>query len=111
MARSYKTLGQVAIAVGATPENLYTVPGGKMAVLSNIQVNNKNAAARTIRIWIRSGGVAAADKHLVVYEYSIAANSFASLQFGVTMAAADIVTIQASATDVSFSAFGFEEDI
>lgn len=111
MARSYKTLGQSDIAAGATPENLYTVPGGKMAVVSNIQVTNYNASARTIRIWQRGGGVAAANKHLICYEYSIPGNSFVPFQLGLTMAAADILTIQASATNVVFNAFGFEEDI
>lgn len=111
MARSYKTLGQATIAVAATPQDLYTVPGGKMSVGSNIQVCNKNAAARTIRIWHRVAGIAAADKHLIVYEYSIPANSFVPLQLGMTLSAADIITIQASNTDVSFALYGFEEDI
>lgn len=111
MARSYKALGQRSIAVGATPEDAYTVPGGKMAVVSNINVCNKNASAQLIRVWVRGGGVAATDKHLVAYDQSVAGKGIISLQLGITCAAGDIITIQADATLVNFSLFGFEEDI
>jgi hypothetical protein len=107
MATSYKVLGQSNPAA-TTLTSLYTVPSATSAVVSTITVANISAAAITFRIAVRPAGAAIDPKHYLVYGASLAANSTTALTLGITLATTDVISVYASDTNASFSAFGSE---
>ena len=107
MATNYKVLGQIASAA-TTAETLYTVPSATEAIISTIVVCNRAAASRSFRIAVRPNGATLANQHYLAYDVVIAANDSTALTLGITLDAADVITVYASAADLSFSAFGSE---
>jgi glucose-6-phosphate dehydrogenase assembly protein OpcA len=107
MATAYKVLGQSAPAA-TTATALYTVPSSTEAIISTIVVANRAAAARSYRIAIRPDGASLANQHYLAYDVAIAANDSTALTLGITVDAADVVEVYASAADLSFTAFGSE---
>jgi glucose-6-phosphate dehydrogenase assembly protein OpcA len=107
MATNYKVLGQSAPAA-TTATALYTVPSSTEAIISTIVVANRAAAARSYRIAIRPNGATLANQHYLAYDVAIAANDSTALTLGITVDAADVVEVYASAADLSFTAFGSE---
>jgi glucose-6-phosphate dehydrogenase assembly protein OpcA len=106
----YKVLGQSA--PGATTDtNLYTVPASKAAVVSTIVVSNRSTTNRTYRIAIRPNGATIANQHYIAFDVTVGAADSTTLTLGITLAAADIITVRGSTADLSFSAFGTEIDI
>ena len=107
MATTYKVLGQ-SNPSATTATTLYTVPAATQAVVSTITVCNQAATAATYRIAIRVGGGALAASQYIAYDVSLPANATDTLTLGVTLGAADVVTIYASTATMSFAAFGSE---
>jgi glucose-6-phosphate dehydrogenase assembly protein OpcA len=107
MATNYKVLGQV-IPSAATATTLYTVPASTQAVVSTITVCNQAATAATYRIAIRVAGAALATSQYIAYDVSLPANASDTLTLGITVGAADVITIYSSSATMSFSAFGSE---
>lgn len=107
MALSYKVLGQLAPAA-TTDTNLYTCPAQKEAVLSSVVILNRGASSGTFRIAVRPNVETLANKHFIAFDESLNAKTRTTLTLGITMDAADVVTIQASTADFSFNAFGVE---
>jgi hypothetical protein len=107
MANTYKVLGQVAPSA-TTATTAYTVPSATEAVLSTIVVCNRAASAGTYRIAIRPDGATLANTHYVAYDIAIAANDSTALTLGITVNAADVITVYASSADMTFSIFGSE---
>jgi hypothetical protein len=107
MAVTYKVLGQSNPAA-TTATGLYTTPGATQAIVSTIAVCNQAAAAATFRLAVRPAGAALAAAHYLAYDAPLAANDTVTLTLGVTLAATDVLTVQASSATVSFSAFGSE---
>lgn len=107
MAATYKVLGQSAPSA-TTDTNVYTVPTGKQAVVSTIAVCNRGATAATYRIAIRVGGSALSNEEYIAYDTAISANNSTMITVGVTLNAADIVTVYASNANLSFNLFGSE---
>jgi glucose-6-phosphate dehydrogenase assembly protein OpcA len=107
MATAYKVLGQSAPAA-TTATALYTVPSATEAIISTIVVANRAAAAKSYRIAIRPNGATLANQHYLAYDVAIAANDSTALTLGITVDAADVVEVYASAADLSFTAFGSE---
>jgi hypothetical protein len=107
MATAYKVLGQIASAA-TTAETLYTVPAGTQTVVSTIVICNRAAGARTYRIAIRPNAATLANSHYIAYDVAIAANDSTALTIGATVDAADVITVYASAADLTFTAFGSE---
>ena len=107
MATNYKVLGQSAPAA-TTATALYTVPSSTEAIISTIVVANRAAAAKSYRIAIRPNGDTLANQHYLAYDVAIAANDSTALTLGITVDAADVVEVYASAADLSFTAFGSE---
>lgn len=107
MANAYKVLGQSNPAA-TTNTNLYTAPAATSAVVSTINVCNQAATAATFRIAVRPAGAAIAAAHYLAYDVALPANDSISLTLGITLATTDIITVYASSTTVSFSAFGTE---
>lgn len=102
-----KVLGQSSPAA-ATPANVYTVGAGLSTVISTVSICNQNATAVTYRISVRPAGAAQATQHYVVFDALLPALSTDFLTIGIALSATDVVTVQASATGVSFSLFGNE---
>ena len=107
MATTYKVLGQ-ANPAATTPVGLYTVPSVTQTVVSTVTVCNQAATAATYRIAIRVAGAALAATQYVAYDVSLPANATDTLTLGLTLGAADIISVYASTATMSFSAFGSE---
>jgi hypothetical protein len=107
MATTYKVLGQ-SNPSATTATTLYTVPSVTQTVVSTVTVCNQAATAATYRIAVRVGGAALAATQYVAYDVSLPANATDTLTLGLTLGAADIITVYASTATMSFSAFGSE---
>lgn len=93
-----------------TLTDAYTVPTGKMAVLSSIIVCNRNAAARTYRIALAPGGATDDPSHYIAYDSTVDGNKTVTFVLGITLAADDVVRVYDSAADVTFTICGVEND-
>jgi len=107
MANAYKVLGQADLAA-TTNTDVYTVPAATEAVISTIIIANRTASAESFRIAIRPAGATIADKHYIAYGVAIAANDSTTLTLGLTLATTDVLTVWASAVDLSVNVFGTE---
>jgi hypothetical protein len=107
LSKKYKILGQSAPSA-TTATNLYTVPSATEAVISTITVANRGSSAATYRISIRPNGATQANEHYIAYDASLPANDTIALTLGLTMDAADVMTVYASSANLSFGIFGSE---
>ena len=103
----YKVLGQ-SNPSATIATTLYTVPSSTSTVVSSITICNQAASSGSYRIAIRPAGATLATVHYIAYGVAIAANDTTVLTLGVTLAATDVITVYASSTSFSFSAFGSE---
>lgn len=107
MAKAYKILGQSA--PGATTDtDIYTVPANTEAVISSIVIANRSNSAATYNIAARPNGATLANEHYVAFNITVAGNDSTALSLGLTMDAADVLTVQGSSADLTFSVFGSE---
>ena len=107
MATTYKVLGQSAPSA-TTATTLYTVPSATEAVISTIVVCNRAASAATYRISVRPDGASQANQHYIAYDATVSANDSTAITLGITVNAADVITVYASTADLSFNLFGSE---
>jgi hypothetical protein len=107
MPTNYKVLGQVA--PGATTDTtLYTVPSATEAVISTIIVANRVTAPATYRIAIRPNAATLANQHYIAFDVTVGAADSTTLTLGLTLDAADVITVRASTADLTFSVYGSE---
>jgi hypothetical protein len=104
---AYKVLGQSAPAA-TTAADVYTVGSGLQAVISTVTVCNRATGSATYRVSVRPDGDAQADEHYLAYDATVPANDTIALTLGLTMDAADVVTVYGSSADLSFGVFGQE---
>jgi hypothetical protein len=108
MPTNYKVLGQSAPA-NTSNANLYTVPSATEAVISTISITNTTALGAIGRIFVRPDAAAAATSNAIVYDMTFPANSVIALTLGITLNAADVITVQTgTANALTFQAFGSE---
>lgn len=107
MATTYKVLGQ-SNPSATTATTVYTVPSATQAVVSTVTVCNQNSSAGTYRVAVRPNGDSLAAQHYVAYDVSIPGNATDTLTLGITLGAADVLTVYASSGDFSFNAYGSE---
>lgn len=107
MPTTYKVLGQSNPAA-TTATTLYTVPTATEAVVSTIVIANLTATAATFRIAIRPNGAALANSQYIAYDITVGASDSTALTLGITMDAADVITVYASTANLTFTAFGSE---
>ena len=108
MANAYKVLAQ-SDPTAETATNIYTVPAATESVISTIIIANRAATANTFRLSIRPDGATQADEHYIAYDVPIAANDSTTLTLGITMDAADVLTVYTgAAADISVNVFGTE---
>lgn len=107
MPTAYKVLGQSAPSA-TTDTTLYTVPAATETVVSTITVCNRGTTDANIRIAVRPDGASIANQHYLVYDVALGGNSTQAFTLGLTMNAADVITVRASTADTTFNAFGSE---
>jgi glucose-6-phosphate dehydrogenase assembly protein OpcA len=107
MPTTYKVLGQSNPAA-TTLTTLYTVPASTNAVISSITVANLAATSATFRIAVRPAGASIANSQYIAYDITLGASDTTVLTMGVTMNTTDVLSVYASSTTVTFSAFGSE---
>ena len=107
MAATYKVLGQVNPAA-TTATTAYTVPSATETVVSTITVANLGGSAATYRIAVRPDGAALENKHYIVYDATIAATDSLTITIGMTLNAADVITVYTSTATMAFNIFGSE---
>lgn len=107
MSIRYKVLGQLNPSAN-TLSSLYTVPAANSAVISTVTIANLDSSAATFRLAVRPAGEAIANKHYVNYDVTLAGNDTITATLGMTLAATDVVSVNASSALVAFSAFGSE---
>lgn len=103
----YKVLGQSAPAA-TTDTTLYTVPAATNTVVSSIVIANRAATAATFRVAVRPAGAAIANQHYIAFDVTVGAADSTVLTLGITLAATDVITVQASTANLTFSAYGSE---
>jgi hypothetical protein len=110
MAQQLKILGQVSPTAN-TDTPMYA-PGNTVLgfVCSSIVICNTDANEKTFRIYVRPAGAAAGAATALVYDMDLGPNAVESLQLGVAGSGTngDIIGVRASATGVTFTAFGQE---
>ena len=107
MATTYKVLGQ-SNPSATTATTLYTVPSATQAVVSTIVIANLTSSAATFRIAVRVNGATLANSQYVAYDITVGASDSTALTLGLTLGAADVITIYASTANLTFTAFGSE---
>ena len=107
MATTYKILGQ-SIPTAATATTLYTVPAATTAIASTLQICNQAGTAGTFNVAARPLGASLTTAHYLLYNTAIAANDALSLTIGMCLSATDVITIQSSSGNISFTLFGSE---
>lgn len=107
MATTYKVLAQSAPSA-TTNTDIYTVPASTMSVLSTIVVANRAATSATYRIAVRPNGATLANQHYLAYDVTVGASDSTTITLGITMDAADVLTVYASTANLSFNVFGSE---
>ncbi len=108
MATTRKVLGQSAPSA-TTNTTLYTVPASTSTVCSTLQVCNRGTSATTFRVAIRPNGATLANEHYIYYDVALPANDAFAATLGITLGAADVITVYAGNGNLSFSVFGGEE--
>jgi glucose-6-phosphate dehydrogenase assembly protein OpcA len=103
----YKVLGQSNPAA-TTLTTLYTVPAATETVVSSIVIANLAASAATFRIAVRPNGASIANSQYIAYDITVGASDSTVLTLGLTLDATDVLSVYASTTTVTFSAFGSE---
>lgn len=107
MPTNYKVLGQSNPAA-TTLTTLYTVPSATEAVVSSIVIANLAATSATFRIAVRPNGASITNSQYIAYDITVGASDSTVLTMGITLDAADVLSVYASTANVSFSAFGSE---
>jgi hypothetical protein len=104
---AYKVLGQSAPSA-TTDTNVYTVPSATEAVISTITIANRAGTTATYRIAVRPDGASIGNQHYIVYDATVGALDTVCLTIGLTLNAADVITVYASSANLSFGVFGSE---
>lgn len=107
MPANYKVLAQLAPSA-TTDTTLYTVPASTETVISTLVVCNRAASTATYDIAIRPNGATLANLHYIARNVTVGASDSTTITLGITLDAADVITVRASTADLSFSAFGSE---
>lgn len=107
MPTTYKVLGQV-VPAAVTATTAYTVPSATQTIISTLNIVNISTNTDTVRVAIRPDAEALANKHYIIYSLVMPANSQYSLQAGLTIDAADVVTVYSTNGTSSFNLFGSE---
>lgn len=107
MANAFKVLAQSNPAA-TTDTDIYTVPASTEAVISTIIIANQDVTSDTYDIAIRPNNATLSAEHYIAKGVTVGAADSTTLTLGLTMDAADVLTVRAGGTDLSFNVFGSE---
>ena len=107
MADTIKVLGQSNPAA-ATDTDIYVVPSNTSTVVSSIVICETAGGTPTFDVAVRPKGIVISTEHYLFNARPLTANQTVVLTAGITLAAGDTITVQASDTNVAFSVFGVE---
>lgn len=107
MPTTYKVLAQSAPSA-TTNTDIYTVPASTQTVISTIVVANRAAAPATYRIAVRPNAATLANQHYIAFDVTVGASDSTTLTLGITIDAADVITVYGSTANLSFNVFGSE---
>lgn len=102
MANNYKTPAQLKPDANVLTD-LYIVPANTQAVTSNMHVCNIGTTDANIRIAIRPNGATLSDVHYLFYDLTIVPRDTTQLGDGITMGAADVISVSSSTGEVVFN--------
>ena len=77
-------------------------------MISTVTVCNRATGSATYRVSVRPNGDAQANQHYLAYDSTVPANDTIALTLGLTLDAADVVTVYGSSANLSFNVFGSE---
>ena len=104
MANNYKSPIQVKPSAN-TLTTLYTVPASTQAIFSAINICNTASTDATFRIAFRPDGEEIDPKHYIIFDATIAGNDTYMINQGMSMGAADVLSVRASTASVCFVGF------
>ena len=104
---AYKVLAQSAPSA-TTATDVYTVGSGVETVISTIIIANRAATAGSFRLSVRPNGGTQTNAMYCAYDVPVAANDSTTLTLGITVDAADVITVYCSSADMSINIFGTE---
>ena len=107
MTTTYKTLAQ-SIPSATTNTDSYTVGASTSTVASTLSICNQGATNATVNVAIRVAGAAITAKQYILFTMPINAYQSIFLTLGITLGAADVITVYATTANVSFNLFGSE---
>ena len=107
MTTTYKVLGQLA-PVANTATTLYTVPSSNSAVCSSMTICNTTGSNANVSVQIAVANAASSVNQNLVSNNVIVSGDTLFMTLGVTLAATDVVRVQATAANVAFQLFGSE---
>ena len=109
MGQQEKQLGQVKIAVGGTPEALYSPGASTTGIVTNIIVCEEAGVAATFSLYVDADGSAALAANTIFKDVALVANETIILQVNLPFdAATGTLSCEGSTTDVIFTASGLE---
>lgn len=99
--------GQTANA--STALNLYTVSTGKVAKVEKLYIAERAGGTPTYTVWVIPQGESVGDQHAIALDAALTAND--AVEIGpFYMNAGDIIRVESSDANVSFTANGYERD-
>ena len=107
MPTTYKVLGQVE-PTATTATTAYTVPSATQTIVSTLNIVNISTNTDTVRVAVRPDGATLEDKHYIIYNVVLPAYGQYSLQAGLTLDAADVITVYSTNGTSAFNLFGSE---
>lgn len=108
MATAYKVLGQSA-PTAATLTTLYTVPALTSTIVSSLVSTNLNGTTPdVINVAVRPAGASITNSMYITYSVTVPPYSNYVIQFGLTLATTDVVSVYSLNGTTSFSLFGSE---
>jgi hypothetical protein len=107
MPTTYKVLAQSAPSA-TTNTDIYTVPSSTQTVISTLVVANRALTDATYRIAVRPNGATLANQHYIAFDVTVGGGDSTNLTLGITVDAADVLTVYASTANLSFNVFGTE---
>ena len=77
--------------------------------MSSITACNTSGSDQTFRVRVAPAGAVDATEHALYHDVTVPANDTFIATVGLTLAATDVIRVQASSTLVTFHAYGAEE--
>jgi len=109
LATAYKILGR-GTGGPAPATTVYTVPTGKVAVISTLSVSNNAGSSNNVNVYLTdTAGTSAATSNALLYSAAFAVGSRASFTWGLTLTAGQTLKINAGAS-ATLIVFGSEID-